>query len=262
VRDATAAKFPDGPRRCLGLAGAVVGVHLPTAAGANWFPSTGPTSPVRHAFLFYAALAADPVPELIGALAAAGVLHRTTVDWTVDTETSGPGPEVVGATGYRYRPAAYHHEIAVILVGLYLTEPQAEEFEYQNEFVGYAPSPSMPPTRLPSRMYDAPLPPADVHYQVPVVVPYVLSVAAAACYPETVAEVSDVRALHGWDGRERVEATVTFAPHPAAWMAAPAFRRAAVGPSTEPIDRLRRVVLAFEPTWDGTLNYVTEVRRP
>lgn len=244
------------------MAGDIVGLHLPTVAGANWFPSTGPTLPVRPAFLFYAAPAADPVPELIDALAAAGVLHRTMVDWTVDTETSGPDPEVVGATGYRYRPAAYHHGIAVTPVGLYLTEPQAEEFEYRNEFSGYAPSPSMPPTRLPSRMYDAPLPPADVHYQVPVVVPDALSMVTAACYPETVADVSDVRALHGWDGSERVEATVTFAPHPAAWMASPAFRRAAAGPSTEPIDRPRRMVLAFEPTRDGTLKYVTEVRRP
>jgi hypothetical protein len=188
VRDAIAAKFPDGPRRCLGLAGDIVGVHLPAVAGANWFPSTGPTLPLRHAFLFYAAPAADPVPELVGELAsAAGVLHRTTFDWTVDTETSGPGPEVVGATGYRYRPNVFHHELAVTPVALYETEPQSAEFDYHTEF-----------------------------------------------------DNSD----------------------PPSWMAAPAFRRAAVGPSTEPIDQLRRVVVAFEPTRDGTLKYVTGVRPP
>lgn len=262
MRDAIAAKFPDGPRRCLGLAGDIVGVHLPAVAGANWFPSTGPTLPLRHAFLFYAAPAADPVPELVGELAsAAGVLHRTTFDWTVDTETSGPGPEVVGATGYRYRPNVFHHELAVTPVALYETEPQSAEFDYHTEFDNSDP-PSRPPSRLPSRRYGDPLPPADGHYRVPVVVPYALGMVDSACYPEMVADASDVRALHGWDGSERVEATVTFDPHPPSWMAAPAFRRAAVGPSSEPVGQPRRVVVVFEPTRDGTLKYVTKVRRP
>ncbi len=229
--------------------------------GANWFPSAGSTSPLRHMFLLYAAQAADPVPELVGTLAAAGMLRRTTVEWRIDTETSGPGPEVVGMAGHRYWPNVRHHELAVTPVVLYETEPQSAECDHHTGFDNSDP-PSRPPSRLPSRRYGDPLPPADVHYRVPVVVPYALGVVTAACHPETVADASDVRALHGWDGSERIEATVTFDPHPPSWMAAPAFRRAAVGPSTEPIDQLRRVVVAFEPTRDGTLKYITGVRRP
>ena len=108
--------------RCLGLSSDVVGIHAgggPRAA-AFFYPSTGPTDPLRRAYVFYAGPADAPVPELVQELAAAGKLRQSVVDATADFEEQGPALESVSpVTGLRVRPIVYRHERKVLPVAIY-----------------------------------------------------------------------------------------------------------------------------------------------
>jgi len=257
VRDAVAAKFPDGRRRCLRLSTDVVGLHVPQANGGTLFyPSTGPTSPTRHPFVFYAALDADPVPDLVADLAGRGLLKRSVVEATVDTEVGSVGPEVrYGQNGmFVSHPTVYRHTLRRFPVAIYEAAAASPDFGYEvrTPMLYVAPN-------LPSRLYDGPPPPADMHYSVPTTEPYAISVVAAACLKEQVEAVSNVRpfATPFGLGGPMLQADLTLSPEPPAWMLTPAFSRAALGPNTAPINKPRTVTVLLRQD-GGRLTYVEE----
>ena len=259
VRAAIAAKFPDGVRRCLGIASNVVGIHSDGGRDATsfYYPGTGVTDPLRRAYVFYAAPAAAPVPELVQELVAAGKLHGTVVDATADHQLQVPGREVVEPSGLRARPPAYRHEATVIPVAIYETAVQDPDFDYATRFPLRGVM-SYPAGGFPSRMYPGPLPPADTSYQIPTVEPYATSIVVRACVPETVGAVGAVREVHDLIGVAHVEADVEFDARPPAWMSTPAFHRATMGPDTPPMDALRRATILFDVAAGG-LTYVREL---
>ena len=110
-------------------------------------------------------------------------------------------------------------------------------------------------------MYPGLLPPADTHYQVPVIEPYATGIVARACFPEETDRVLSIRKVTDLGGIDHVQADVQFFGRPPAWMATPAFRRAAMGPDTEPLDAPRRVTILFDLAANG-LSYVRELGRP
>ena len=173
-------------------------------------------------------------------------------------EEQGPGREVVSpVTGFRERPIAYRHDVKVVPVAIYETSPQDPDFDYTTRFFqrgGFI----SPVGGLPSKMYPGPLPPGDIHYQVPTVEPYATSIVARACFPEVVDRVSSIRKVTDWGGTEHAEADVAFAGRPPAWMSTPAFRRAALAPDTAPLDAPRRVTILFDVT-NGRLAYAREL---
>lgn len=260
VRDAVAAKFPDGRRRCLRLSTDVVGLHVPQANGGTLFyPSTGPTSPTRHPFVFYAARDDDPVPDLAADLAGRGLLKRSVVEATVDTEVGSVGPEVrYGQNGmFVSHPTVYRHTLRRFPVAIYEAAAASPDFGYEvrTPMLYVAPN-------LPSRLYDGPPPPADMHYSVPTTEPYAISVVAAACFKEQVEAVSNVGpfATPFGLGGPMLQADVTLSPEPPAWMLTPAFSRAALGPNTPPINKPRNVTVLLRQD-GGRLTYVEERER-
>ena len=259
VRAAISAKYPDGMRRCLGIASNSVGIHADGGPGttAFYYPGTGITSPLRRAYVFYAAPAAAPVPDLVRELAAAGKLHETVVDATADRQLQVPGREVVRPSGLRERLPAYRHEVAVIPVAIYETAGLDPDFDYLTRFPLRGVM-SYPAGGFPSRMYSGALPPSDTSYQIPTVEPYATNIVVRACVPEALGAVHAVREVRDLLGGAHVEADVEFDPRVPGWMATPAFRRAAMGPDTAPLDAPRRVTILFDVA-DGDLTYVREL---
>ena len=238
VAHAINAAFPDGQRRCLGLAGIAVGIHVAAGAGETlWFPATGVTSPLHHAFVFWAARADAPVPELVADLAGRGILTKATVEATADAEITQLGPQTV-SRGYYDHPTLYRHRMDRYPVDIYTTKPFDDWFDYAQHFrIGSTFDQS---ASLPSRLYDVALPPPDQHYLVPTMNPYALSVVTSACFPETLGGVDAVRVKEAiFGGEHYVEADVRYDEHPARWMLTHAFRRAAIGPDTSSIIRPR-----------------------
>ena len=257
VRDAVAARFPDGRRRCLRLPGDAVGLHVAQPAGGTLFyPSTGPTSPTRHPFIFHAAPADGAVPDLVADLAGRGLLKRSVVEATVDAEVGSVGPEVRdGPNGmFVSHPTVYRHTFRRFPVAIHETAAASPDFGYDV----LTPIPYTP-SNLPSRLYDVPLPPANVHYSVPTTEPYAISVVASACLKEQVGAVSNVKpfaTLLGLGG-PMLQADVTLSPEPPAWMLTPTFSRAALGPNTAPIDKPHTVTVILRQD-GGKLTYVEE----
>ena len=259
VRAAIAAKFPNGMRRCLGIASNVVGIHADGGRDATsfYYPGTGVTDPLRRAYVFYAAPDATPVPELVRELVAAGKLHETVVDATADRQVQVPGREIVRPSGLRARLPAYRHGATVIPVAIYETAVQDSDFDYATRFPSRGVM-SYPAGGFPSRMYPGPLPPADTSYQVPTVEPYATSIVVRACVPETAGAVRAVREVHDLFGAAHVEADVEFDARSVAWMSTPAFHRATMGPDTLPMDAPRRATILFDVAGNG-LAYVREL---
>lgn len=257
VRDAVAAKFPDGRRRCLRLSADVAGIHIAQNNGGTLFyPSTGPTSPIRHTFVFYAARDDEPVPDLVADLAGRGLLKRSVVEATVDTELSSIGPEVrYGQNGiFVSHPTVYRHTLRRFPVAIYETTSASPDLGYEVRTpISYG------SVNLPSRLYDGPLPPADMHYLVPTTEPYAISVVVDACLKERVEAVSNVRpfATRFGLGGTMLQADVRVSPEPPAWMLTPTFSRAALGPTTAPINKPRTVTVLLRQE-GGRLTYVEE----
>jgi hypothetical protein len=257
VRAAIRERFAAGPRRCLGLAGDVVDIHVdPGRGGTFYYPSAGITSPLRHAYVFYAARDGAPVPELVRELVGLGLLHETVVTAAIDVESTGVGPRLVSASVHQGREQWFRHDTRAFPVAIYATAPQDGRFEYETRRTQSG-RPFAPPG-FPSRMYADPLPPPDRHYVIPIVEPYALGIVKAACFPETVGAVGTIRKVTSWGGDEFVHADVAFEEHPLAWMSSPAFRRAAIGSDTPSLTAPRRAVVSFREV-AGKLTYVSEV---
>ena len=256
VRDAISAKFPDGKRRCLELSTGVVGIHVARGSGGTlYYPATGPTSPIRHPFVFYAAPASAPVPELVADLATRGVLKKEEVQATVDTVTSGLGPQIVSASGIYSHEQWHKHQSSSFPVSIYETRQADDAFDYRvqaSDRLSVLSSVSFP-----SRIYDGPLPPVDQDYLIPTITPYALSVVTAACFVETADRVTNIRQSQAFDGGQLMEADVTFDQAPAAWMLTPAFSRAALGNGTDSITKPRHATVVFRIV-DGKLSYLQE----
>ncbi len=220
------AKFPDGQRQCFGLSGDTVGIHVSLPFGGTLFyPSKGPTAPTRHLFVFYAATATDPVPELVGLLTGQGVLKKEQVEATIDVETTGLGPQTISKAGWYTHEDWYRHAVTRFPVDIYVTNGFDPRFSYDVhtslQDVAY------PPQNFPSRTFSNPLPADGQHYVIPTVSPYALSVVTAACAMEAPTDVENVRTIHNWIGQAGVRADVTFSQDVPAWMTTPAFSRAA-----------------------------------
>ena len=199
VRAAIRDRFPDGMRRCLGLAGDVVDIHVdPGREGTLYYPSTGITSPLHHAYVFYAAADGAPVPELVGELLGLGLLRRTVVTASIDVETSGISARPGSESSYRGGGQWFRHDTRSFPVAIYATAPQDARFGYEtrrtNSGMAFA------PPGFPSRMYADPLPPSDRHYTIPIVQPYALGIVKEACFPETVAAIGVIRKVTAWGG--------------------------------------------------------------
>ena len=253
------AKFPD-QRQCYGISQDDVGIHVSLPFGGTLFyPATGPTAPTRHLFVFYAAPAADPVPELVGMLANEGVLKKEQVQASIDVETTGLGPQTISKAGWFAHGTWQHHALTTFPVDIYVTARHDPRFLYdvhtslQN--LAYFPG------TFPSRTFPNPLPPDGTHYVIPTVTPYALSVVTSVCAAETPTEVEDVKTVHNWIGQSAVQATVTFSEDVAPWMATPAFSRAAPAPRQAAIGAPRKAVILFSEGDDGTLTY-REERQP
>ena len=251
MRKAMETAFPDGPRRCLPLPNEVVGNHVATGNAVLWYPSDGPTAPTRHMSVFWAGRETEPVPDLVGELAKAGILRRSVVEANTDAATQWLGPAV--RTGqFVEHPTQYGHERGKFKVAIYESPLYSADFRYADAWGGST-------SAFPSRVYDGPLPPADQSYLIPLTTPYAVSVVAAACLPETIDEVTSVETKTAWAGVPFVEAKVVYKPTPPAWMRTPAFSQAAIGPNTLSITATRRATLVF--TIDGDkLVYVREDR--
>ncbi len=255
VRAAVVAKFPDGKPRCLSLSQEEVGIHVPTFRGAvPYYPPTGPTSPLRHLYVLYAALTKAPVPELVELLASVGIATRTDVEATVDLETTGPGPLVVSAPGWRSHPDWFRHEVRTRSVSIYRVADHDPRFAF-DVFTDARFSNG----NFPSLVYGGPLPPADSHYVLPTRVPYALSVVNAACSTERVDAIENVRRAALWNGTPVVWADIVWRQDVPDWMRTPAFSRAAVQVGTEPVAGARRVSTVFSIAGEK-LTYVEEER--
>ncbi len=259
VLAALKAKFPD-QRQCYGISQNEVGIHVSLPFGGTLFyPATGPTAPTRHLFVFYAAPAAEPVPELVGMLTKKGVLKKEQVQASIDVETTGLGPQTISKAGWFTHGTWQHHALTTFPVDIYVTARHDPRFLYdvhtslQN--LAYSPG------TFPSRTFPDPLPPDGTHYVIPTVTPYALSVVTSACAAETPTDVEDVKTVHNWIGQSAVQATVTFGEDVAPWMATPAFSRAAPGPRQTAIGAPRKAVILFSEGDDGTLTY-REERQP
>ena len=257
VLAALKAKFPDGQRQCFGLSGDAVGIHMSLPFGATLFyPSTGPTAPTRHLFVFYAASATDPVPELVGMLADQGVLKKEQAEATIDVETTGLGPQTISKAGWYTHEDWYRHAVTRFPVDIYVTNGFDPRFSYDVhtslQDVAY------PPQNFPSRTFSNPLPPDGQHYVILTVSPYALSVVTAACAMEAPTDVENVRTIHNWIGQAGVKADVTFSQDVPAWMTSPAFSRAAPGQRRTAIGAPRRATILFTPGDDGKLTYMDE----
>jgi hypothetical protein len=259
VIQAIEAAFPGGHRRCLGLAGTTVGIHVAatTFGETLWFASTGVTSPISHAFVFWAGRAAAPVPELVADLAGRGILTKTTVNATVDTESSQLGPQTV-SNGYYFHPTLYRHRTENFPVDIYVTKPFDDGFQYVLQTQG---GPSFAHyASFPSRLYDTPLPPPDQHYAIPTITPYAVSLVTSACFAETLDGIDSIRDTTNFLGARTLEVDVRYGQHPPDWMLTPAFQRAAIGADTPSITkpRLATAILKIE---GGMLSYMREDQR-
>lgn len=256
IRDAIKVKFPDGKRRCLGLSTDSIGIHVVQRLGETlYYPGAGPTSPVRHAFVFYAIPASAPVPELVADLTARGILKREEVQATVDTETSGLGPQIVSADGIYSHQQWVRHKSNSFPVSIYETHPADDAFDYQVQ--ASARLSILSSASFPSRIYDDPFPSADQHYAIPTIDPYALSIVTAACFEETVDQVANIRQSQAFGGGQLVEADVTFDQAPPSWMLTPAFSRAAIGNDTASITKPRHATVVLQ-VMDGRLSYLQE----
>ena len=253
IQSAIAAAMQNGPRRCLLLEPDSVDIHVTAPPGASLiYPATGITAPLRHAFVLWAGPADGAVPALVADLAERGLLKRTLVDAVVHREVPAAPP--AGHAALR-SGEWFRHERTPLAVAIYETRGQDSAFEYNVRSVAFytgVPGPSFPSEIVPDSG-----PPEGVEFMPPLAVPYSLSVVAAACLPETVASISNVRELQGWSADPDVLADVVFDEHPPDWMGTSAFRRAAFGRTTAPLDRPRRAVLVFRRT-NGILGYVGE----
>ncbi len=255
VREAVAAKFPGGRPRCMPLLREAVGIHVPSYNGvAPYYPPTGPTSPLRHLFVLYAAPSDAPVPEVVSLLSGDGILSKVTVQATVDAEATGQGPLVVSPEGWHSHPSWFRHDRRSFGVDAYLVADQDPRFAYDV----YTEARFSNGT-FPSLLYGGKLPPVDSHYVLPTRVPYALSVVSAACSTERVASVENVRHATLWNGMPVVWADVTWRQDVPDWMRTPAFSRAAVRGNTGSVAGLRRASTGFSIEGDG-LSYVEEER--
>ena len=252
------AAFPNGHRRCLNFAGASVGIHVAAAFGETlWFPSTGVTSPINHAFVFWASRADAPVPELVADLAERGIIKKATVDATIDAEASQLGPQAISPQGIYYHPTIYRHRTSSFPVDIYTTKAFDDGFGFALQTQGPT---FAQPASFPSRLYDTPLPPPDQHFLVPTTTPYAVSLAMSACFPETLDGVDAIRDKTNFLGARTLEADVRFGQHPPDWMLTPAFGRAAIGPDTPSITRPRHATVILKVDGD-TLSYLSEESR-
>ncbi len=255
VREAIAAKFPDGKLRCMPLQRGAVGIHVPSYQGnAPYYPPTGPTSPLLHLFVFYAAPSEAQVPEVVSLLSSDGVLSKVTVQATVDAEATGQGPMVVSPEGWHSHPNWFRHDRRSFGVDLYLVADQDPRFGYDVYTEARFSN-----GNFPSLLYGGKLPPPDTHYVLPTRVPYALSVVGAACSTEHVAAVENVRHATLWNGMPVVWADVTWRQVVPDWMRTPAFSRAAVRGNTGSVAGLRRASTGFSIEGDR-LSYVEEER--
>ena len=256
VRDAIAARFPGGIRRCLILSPAMTGIHVPSPqGGVLWYLSDGPTSPDRHLFVLYAAPADDPVPDLVANLADAGVVHRVVVTATTDTQRQRLGAQTQDRNGISYHPTLFSHERGTFPVAIYETAPNNPAFRYQTiGSLAYGP-------RFPSRLYNTPLPPSDQSYTVPVTEPYAMSLVDAACLAETVDTVANVEQKTLWTGAPYVQAVVSFREEAPDWMRTPVFTRTVMTPDSPSVTAFRHATVLFSIR-DGKLVYEEEERRP
>ncbi len=253
------AAYPNGHRRCLNLAGASVGIHVAAGfAETLWLPSTGVTSPINHAFVFWASRADAQVPELVADLAERGIIKKATVDATVDAEGSQLGPQAISPQGIYYHPTIYRHRTMSFPVDIYTTKAFDDGFNYALQTQA---GPNFAqPVSFPSRLYDTPLPPSDQHYLVPTTTPYAVSVVTSACFLETLDGVDAIRDKVNFLGARTLEADVRFGQHPPDWMLTPAFGRAAIGPDTPSITRPRHATVVLKVEGD-TLSYLSEESR-
>ena len=256
VRDAIQSAFPDGGRRCIGLSNELVGVHVtPPPGGIIWYPSDGPTSPIRHMFAFYAAPENAPAPELVTEMTKAGVLRKEVVVATTDVASQRLGPQSVSSAGWATHPTLYSHDVRTLKVAIYETAPASSDFRYDiKEPISYG------GVRFPSRIDSTPLPPADTQYTVPLTEPYAVSLATAVCLKETLNKVVSAERKTLWTGDPYVEAVVTFRQEPAAWMRTPAFTKDAMQPNTPSLTADRRAIVLLRPEGEKLL-YVREDRR-
>lgn len=249
-------RFPNGKTRCLQL-GNLPGIHVGQhVAGTLYYPSAGPTSPINHLFVFYAARFGQPLPELVADLLDRGMLTKETVQATADQETSTVGPQVVSPTGNYSNLTIYSHRSTSFSVEVYTTKPYDPALAYAIQMPVrqvWAPTGSFP-----SRLYDVPLPANDRHYTIPTIDPFALSIVAGACLTETPDRVQEIRVKDAADGGHFAEADVLFEQHPPAWMTTRAFRRAALGPDVDWIDKPRLATIVFKMTGDGKLSYAYE----
>lgn len=255
VRAAIAAKFPDGKPRCMPLRTDAVGIHVPYDRGGTlYYPSTGPTSPLRHLYVLYAAPADVSVPEVVLLLLQQGVASKVAVQATMDTETTGPGPLVVSAAGWHSHPDWVRHDRRSFEVDLYLVADQDPRFAYavytEARFSN---------GNFPSLTYGGRLPPSDRHYVLPTRVPYAVSVVTAACSTEQVEAIPKIRHSTLWNGTPVVWADVEWRQDVPDWMRAPAFSRVAVSGNTDSVTGVRRASTGFAVDGDK-LTYVEEER--
>ncbi len=255
ARAAVMAKFPDGQRRCMPLSREQVGIHVPNFRGSvPYYPATGPTSPLRHMFVLYAAPSRFPVPELVTLLAEAGLATKLEVQASADLETTGLGPVVVSAQGWRSHLAWFHHERRTMGVSIWLVPEGDPRFDY-----GVFTDARFSNGNFPSLVYGDPLPSVDVHYALPTRVPYALSVVSSACSTERVEAVTHARRTTLLNGMPVVWADVTWRQDVPDWMRTPAFSRAAVRGNTGSVQGLRTASTGFAVDGDR-LTYVEEQR--
>ena len=221
-----------------------------------FYPGTGPTAPTRHLFVFYAAPAGDPVPELVGMLIDQGVLKKEQAEATIDAETTGLGPQTISKAGWYTHENWFRHAVTRFAVDIYVTNGLDPHFSYAVHTSML--DPAYPPQNFPSRTFANPLPPEGQHYVIPTISPYALSVVTAACAIEAPSDVENVRTFHNWIGAAGVKADVTFIQDVPAWMTTPAFSRAAPGQRRTAIGAPRRATILFAPADDGTLTYSGE----
>ena len=259
VRAALEAKFPGGGRQCFPLSPDTVGIHVSLPQGATLFyPSTGPTAPTHHLFVFYAGRADQPVPELVRLLAEQGLLRKEQVEATIDVETSGEGPLTITKAGWHTHGTLYHHAVSTFPVDIYLTARSDPHLNYDVHTAVH--DVAYRAENFPSRAFSNALPPDGEHYVISTISPYALSVVTAACVQETVTAVSDVKTVHGWLGTPATQATVTYSEDVPPWMTTPAFSRVASGPRQGAFGAPRQATILFTQGEDGKLTYMEEER--
>lgn len=230
--------YPDGARQCLQL-GSNTGINFQLRGGmTGWLERTELTKPTAHPFVFYAGPAQN-IPDLVIDLEQRGLLVRHTPTITADQTSSEVGPQTRAESGAYYHPVSYHNTFRTAPVVIFTVKRNDPRFLYRLQWNDRF---LIEKASFPVRVYDTHLPESG-RYSVPVVFPYMVSIASAACLPVQPREVTNIRPqTDPRTGNQSYRATVVFSVDKVpAWMDTAVFRRTVGAPDfLTPGSRLRR----------------------